>query len=210
MRLYIRNKESKFHSKIASNNVSLQNKNKTKTCCIVVVQYLALTLTIINIHETATLQPLRMVKLIMLTGSFNCLIQSKQFSCNKWHNNYAHNLTRWQWQVEEWHTHLHKVQRTHLHTRTHIHNKQKVKSIQARWKNNNNEKKKKKTANGFTSTAAFHSPRVVNMIYYHMLLFSVIHLLCQCTQRGNRNASKVADLLSKIFISRLARHDWSL
>lgn len=112
------NKESTFHSKIASNNVSLQNRNKTKTCCIVVVQYLALTLTIINIHETATFQPLRMVKLIMLTGSFNGFIQSKQFSCNKWHNNYAHNLTRGQWQVEEWHTHLHKVQRTHLHTRT--------------------------------------------------------------------------------------------
>lgn len=70
--------------KNASNNVSLQNKNKTKTCCIVVVQNLALTLTIINIHEkTVTLQPLRMVKLIMLTGSFNCFIQSKQFSCNK-------------------------------------------------------------------------------------------------------------------------------
>lgn len=56
---------------------------KTKTCCVVVVQYLAMTLTIINIHETATLQPRRMVKLIMLTGSFNCFIQSKQFSCNK-------------------------------------------------------------------------------------------------------------------------------
>lgn len=85
--------------------------HKQKTCCIVVVQYLAVTLTIINIHEPVTLQPLRMVKLIMLTGSFNCFIQSKQLSCNKWHNNYAHNLTRWQWQVEDWHPHLHKAHR---------------------------------------------------------------------------------------------------
>lgn len=102
-----------------------ETKPKKKTCCAVVVQYAALTLTIINIHETATLRPLRMVKLIMLTGSFNCFIQSKQFSCNKWHNNYAHNLTRGQWRVEEWHTHLHKVQRMPSYARTHTTNKPK-------------------------------------------------------------------------------------
>ena len=117
--------------------ISLQNcikqhftskqKKQTRTCCIVVVQYLAVTLTIINIHETATLQPLRMVKLIMLTGSFNCFIQSKQFSCNKWHNNYAHNLTGGQWQVEEWHTHLHKVQRIHSYARTRNKQNRKIK-----------------------------------------------------------------------------------
>lgn len=167
---------------------------KNQTCCIVVAQYLAVTLTIMNIHETLTLQPLRMVKLIMLTGSFNCFIQSKQSSCNKWHNNYAHNLTRGQWQVEERQAHLHKVQRTGK--------KPEVKSIQARWKNNK------------TQLAVLHPPPLpslwaVNMICYHVLLFSVIHLLCQCTRRGNRNATKVADLLSKIFISRLVRHDWS-
>lgn len=150
-----------------------------------------------------------MVKLIMLTGSFNCFIQSKQFSCNKWHNNYAHNLTRGQWQLEEWHTHLHKVQRTHLHASIHTHTinrgkkKTEVKSVQARWKNNKNHLT-------VLHPLQLFSLWVVNMICYHVLLFSVIHLLCQCTQRGNRNASKVADLLSKIFISRLAKHDWSL
>lgn len=154
----------------------------------------------INIHESATLQPLRMVKLIMLTGSFSCFIQSKPFTSNKWHNNYAHNLTRGQWQVEEWHTHLHKAQRTHLHTCTHTTNKT--------WGWIQDERTTE--SSDFTSAAAFISFWVVNMICYYVLLFCVIHLLCQCSRGGNRNASKVADLLSKIFISRFARCDWRL
>lgn len=69
----------------------------------------------------ATLQPLRMVKLIMLTGSFSCFIQSKPFWCHRWHNNYARHLTRRRWQAENWRAHLHKVQRKHTgvnHTHT--------------------------------------------------------------------------------------------
>ena len=139
----------------------LTSKQKqNKTCCVVVVQYLVLTLTIINIHEPETLQPLRMVKLIMLTGSFNRFIQSKHFSCNKWHNNYAHNLTRGQWQVEEWHTHLHKVQRTHLHAHIRI-------NIQTRNHNLNHIN----TRTCIDTLRQWHTRKLIQAFHYKYIIF---------------------------------------
>lgn len=76
-RLRTRNKDSKFCSKNCIKRwiTSKQTRNRnTLRCCRTIF---STTLTAINIHEAATLQTLRIVKLIMLTGSFNCFIQSK-------------------------------------------------------------------------------------------------------------------------------------
>lgn len=151
-------------------------------------------MTIINIHESATLPPPRMLKLIMLTGSFNCLIQRKQLSCSEWHNNYTHNLTRGQWQVEEWHPHLHKVQRTCLHIWTQLTATKKMLKPYRQ-----DERMKQKT---ILYPLLLFSHALINMICCYVLLFRIIHLLCHCTLRGNRNVIEEADLLCKIFISR--------